>query len=127
MLTMDGNSLECLNRHWGVFKQLSNREPTTAIEARAVVENIRAEKGHLDDQALQEVNTLSVPVRETLLRIVELKRETEAAYTTKYGVSPTTRPVTESLIVFLSNYTPPNTAFSTSWCRMRTIRRIRTV
>jgi hypothetical protein len=74
-----------LSRHCDVFRQLGDREPVTSTEAQAVIENIRAEKGYLDDETLQELNTLGSRTKERLLRIINLKRETEAAYTTKYG------------------------------------------
>jgi hypothetical protein len=73
-----------LSRLYNVFAQLGNREPSTLIEAQAVIENIRAEKGHLDEETSRELDKLPPRSRERLLRIVELKQETEAAYTTKY-------------------------------------------
>jgi hypothetical protein len=108
-----------VSRHRDVFKQLGNREPTTAIEAQAIIENIRAKKGHLDDRALQEVNTLSPEVRETILRIVESNRETEAAYTTKYDSCIRSVLIAEHLVAFQSNCTRRSTASCTSWFRMR--------
>jgi hypothetical protein len=122
---MHGTGLGHLSGHWDVFKQLGDREPTTAIEAQAVIENIRAEKGHLDDQAVQEVNTLSRPVRETILRIVELKRETEAAYTTKYDPCNRSLLIADHLAAFRNNCTRRSTASCTSWCRMRMTLRIK--
>jgi hypothetical protein len=47
---------------------------------------IRAEKGHLDDETLQELNILDARTKERLLRIINLKRETEAAHTTRYAI-----------------------------------------
>ncbi|KAH7070360.1 hypothetical protein BKA63DRAFT_605622 [Paraphoma chrysanthemicola] len=69
-------------RLYEVYKQLGTREPSTPEQARAVIEYIRAEKGHLDDEALRELNTVSRRTRERLIRIVQLKQESEAAYTT---------------------------------------------
>lgn len=54
-------------RLYEVYKQLGTREPSTADEAQAVVEYIRAEKGHLDDGALRELDTVSPRTRERLL------------------------------------------------------------
>ncbi|KAJ4318583.1 hypothetical protein N0V94_004361 [Neodidymelliopsis sp. IMI 364377] len=71
-----------LGRLYDVYKELGTREPSTLEQARAVIENIRAEKGHLDEDALRELDTISPRNREKLLRIVQLKQESEAAYTT---------------------------------------------
>jgi hypothetical protein len=83
---MDDDLVASLSRHCDVFRQLSDREPVNSTEAQAVIENIRAEKGHLDDELLEELNTLGPRSKERLLRIVNLKRVTEAEYTTKYGI-----------------------------------------
>jgi hypothetical protein len=83
---MDGDLVASLSRHCDVFRQLSDREPVNSTEAQAVIENIRAEKGYLDDETLEELNTLGPRTKERLLRIINLKRETEAAYTTRYGI-----------------------------------------
>ena len=80
---MDNDFVSALNKHCDVFKDLGDREPLTPIEAQAVIENIRAEKGHLDRETLRELHTLGQRSQERLLRVVKLKRETEAAYTTK--------------------------------------------
>jgi hypothetical protein len=80
---MDGEMVDALNKHDEIFKNLGDREPQTVIEAQAVLENIRAEKGHLDAETLRELHSLRAQTQERLLRIVQLKRETEAAYTTK--------------------------------------------
>jgi hypothetical protein len=118
---MHGNGLGHLSGHWDVFKQLGDREPTTAIEAQAFIENIRAEKGHLDDRAVQEVNTLSPQVRERILRIVESKREIEAKYTMEYDPRVRSVLIAEHPAAFRRNCTPRSTASCTSWCRMRMI------
>jgi hypothetical protein len=72
-----------LGRHSEVFRRLGNDEPATTLQTQAVIENIRAEKGYLDDEILQDLHRIGQRSRERLLRIVQLKRETEAAYTTK--------------------------------------------
>jgi hypothetical protein len=84
---MDAGITGSLGRHYEVYRQLGNREPSTAIEAQAVIENIRVEKGHLDADTLRELDTLTQRTRETILKIVKSKRETEADYTTKYTPS----------------------------------------
>lgn len=72
-----------VGRLYDVYTELGTREPSTLEQARAVIENIRAEKGHLDEDALQELDTISPRNREKFLRIVQLKQESEAAYTTR--------------------------------------------
>jgi small-conductance mechanosensitive channel len=84
---MNNELTGALGRLGDVYRQLGTREPTNAIEAQAVIENIRAEKGYLDEETLQDLQNLSEQSRDRLLRIVKLKRETEAAYTTKYDGS----------------------------------------
>ncbi|KAH8704618.1 hypothetical protein GQ44DRAFT_777898 [Phaeosphaeriaceae sp. PMI808] len=69
------------NRHGEVFRKLGDKEPSTRVEAQAVIENIRAEKGYLDEETLQELSTLRQQSQDRLHRIIELKRQTEAAYT----------------------------------------------
>jgi hypothetical protein len=83
---MDGDLAGSLSRDCDVFRQLGDREPANLTEAQAVIENIRAEKGHLDDETLQELNILDARTKERLLRMINLKRETEAAYTTRYAI-----------------------------------------
>jgi hypothetical protein len=83
---MDSDLAESLSRDCDVFRQLGGREPANLTEAQAVIENIRAEKGYLDDKTLQELNILDARTKERLLRIINLKRETEAAYTTRYAI-----------------------------------------
>jgi hypothetical protein len=83
---MDGDLARSLSRDCDVFRQLGDHEPANLTEAQAVIENIRAEKGHLDDETLQELNILDARTKERLLRMINLKRETEAAYTTRYVI-----------------------------------------
>jgi hypothetical protein len=83
---MDGDLAGSLSRDCDVFRQLGDHEPANLTEAQAVIENIRAEKGHLDDETLQELNILDARTKERLLRMINLKRETEAAYTTRYAI-----------------------------------------
>jgi hypothetical protein len=78
---MDENNLSVVARHGDVLERLGDREPTTVLEAQAVIENIRAEKGYLDQETLQHLNGLPLRSRQSISRIIELKRETEAAYT----------------------------------------------
>jgi hypothetical protein len=83
---MDSDLAGSLSRDCDVFRQLGDREPANLTEAQAFIENIRAEKGHLDDETLQELNNFDARTKERLLRIINLKRETKAAYTTRYAI-----------------------------------------
>ncbi|KAH9866598.1 hypothetical protein J1614_008290 [Plenodomus biglobosus] len=79
---MEGQAPGEFGRLYDVYEELGTREPSTLEQAQAVIENIRAEKGHLDKDALRELDTISPRNREKFLRIVQLKQESEAAYTT---------------------------------------------
>jgi hypothetical protein len=70
----------------GVLAQLGDHEPRSQIEAQAVIEGIRAEKGYLGQDIFQDLNSLKPENREYLLRVVQQKKETEAAYTTRFDV-----------------------------------------
>lgn len=75
-----------LGRHSDVFSRLGDREPSSFIEAEAVIENIRAEKGYLDEETLRDLHRISEQSRNKVLHLVRLKRETEAAYTTRFDL-----------------------------------------
>ncbi|KAH6642718.1 hypothetical protein C7974DRAFT_469017 [Boeremia exigua] len=79
---MEGQAPGEFGRLYDVYKELGTREPSTLEQARAVIEYIRAEKGYLDEDALRELDTISPRIREQVLRIVQLKQEYEAGYTT---------------------------------------------
>ncbi|KAF2023979.1 hypothetical protein EK21DRAFT_118224 [Setomelanomma holmii] len=86
---MDSANAGNLSRLYGVFEKLGDREPTTLEEAQAVIENISAEKGHLDKDTLRGLESLPPRSRERLLRIVELKAKyttsiSEDLYSSKY-------------------------------------------
>ena len=74
-----------LGRHSDVLAQLGDREPASLIETQAVIENIRTEKGYLDSETLQDLHKIPEQSRKKVSQLVKLKRETEAAYTTRYG------------------------------------------
>jgi len=80
---MDNKLLDSFSKHADTFKQLGDREPTTGAEAQSIVEHIRAEKGYLDAEVKRELRGNSQRTQEIINNIVKLKRETEAAYTTK--------------------------------------------
>jgi hypothetical protein len=82
---MDEHHLDTsLGRYSDVLAQLGDQEPASLIEAQAVIENIRAGKGYLDTETLQDLHKLNEQNRKKILHLVKLKRETEAAYTTRY-------------------------------------------
>jgi hypothetical protein len=80
---MEGEMMSALNKHGEIFDRLGDREPQTVIEAQAVLENIRAEKGLLDAEILGELRTLSSHALGRILGMAKSHRETEAAYTTR--------------------------------------------
>ncbi len=67
-----------------VLDELGNREPSTVLQARAVTEQIRISKGHLDDDVRRDLDNLRPENRALMLGFVERSRETEAAYTSRY-------------------------------------------
>ncbi|KAF2875580.1 hypothetical protein BDV95DRAFT_278391 [Massariosphaeria phaeospora] len=78
---MGDKTLSTIAKYKEVLERLGDGEPTSALEAKAVIESIRADKGHLDDETLQDLQSIRDRSRQNILRIIELKRETEAAYT----------------------------------------------
>ena len=80
---VEGQAPSELDRLYDIYKELGTREPSTLEQAQAISKNIRAEKGHLDEDALQELDTISLRNREKFLRIVQLKQESTAVYTTR--------------------------------------------
>jgi hypothetical protein len=97
---MDGDLARSLSRDCDVFRQLGDREPANLIKAQAVIENIRAEKGYLDNKTLQELNILNARTKDWLLRIINLKRETKAAHTTRYAILLRVKLFTSSSMYF---------------------------
>lgn len=75
-----------VERHIDVLSQLGDKEPSSQIENQAVNEHIRAEKGYLDLDVIQDLEALKPENRDYLLRLVEPKKQTEAAYTTRFGL-----------------------------------------
>ena len=76
----DINSL-ILSRHKAVLENLGDREPSTELEAQAVLEDIRAAKGYLDKETLQDVSRMPDRSKQNIQRIVDSLQETAAAYT----------------------------------------------
>ncbi|ORY18241.1 hypothetical protein BCR34DRAFT_596464 [Clohesyomyces aquaticus] len=78
---MEADNAILVGRHREILEQLGDREPSTILEAQAVLEGIRAEKGYLDLDTLQDLASIRAQSRNNILRIIEQKKETEAAYT----------------------------------------------
>lgn len=77
-------SLSDLTQHGAVLDQLGDREPSTIQEAQAVLEDIRARKGILDDETVYHLNFIPERNRRLIQRNLDALRETEAAYTRRY-------------------------------------------
>ena len=71
-------------KHKDVLEKLGEREPSTEFEARAVLEDIRASKGYLDEETLQDISRMRESSKEHIRGIVDSFQETVAAYTTRY-------------------------------------------
>jgi hypothetical protein len=73
-----------VGRYTEVLEQLGDDEPSSLLETWAVIENIKLGKGYLDENVLQDLNTLRPETRETMFRFIEQTRKIEAAYTTRF-------------------------------------------
>jgi hypothetical protein len=82
--SMEGNSSVPVGRHHDVLQQLGDAEPTTALEAESVLESIRIAKGYLDDEIKGDIGAMPARSRETVLRMLQEKRDMEAQYTKKW-------------------------------------------
>jgi hypothetical protein len=94
---MDDDLVRSLNKHCDVFRQLGDREPVNSLEAQAVIEKIREDKGYLDDEILRDLRKLDQRSHDRLLRMVKSNRETEAAYTKKYALSSAVESCSDNL------------------------------
>ena len=74
-------------KHKNVLEKLGDREPSTEFEAQAVLEDIRASKGYLDEETLQDVRRMRESSKQHIQRIVDSFQETAAAYTKRYSSS----------------------------------------
>ena len=79
----DVNSL--VFKHQDVLEKLGDREPSTEFEAQAVLEGIRASKGYLDEETLQDVSRMRESSKQHMQGVVDLFQETVAAYTKIYS------------------------------------------
>ena len=68
-----------------VLEQLQDSEPSTVLEAQAVLKQIRVSKGYLDPVVIQDLNQMRASSRETVLQAIGNRMEIEAAYTKKFG------------------------------------------
>lgn len=85
---MNDGTLHSLARHRAILDELGDREPTTIHEAQAILEDIRSGKGYLDQETLHHLSTMPARSRQQIERIVNTKKETEAAYTKRYPFQP---------------------------------------
>lgn len=72
------------SKYEDVLEELGDKEPRKPAEAQAVIGKIREEKGHLDPDVLQELDSMTPKFRRLFLRMMHQKRETEAAYTMRF-------------------------------------------
>jgi hypothetical protein len=72
-------------KHKEVLEKLGDREPSTELEAQAVLEGIRASKGYLDEETLQDISRMRESSRQHIQGIVDSFQETVAAYTKRYS------------------------------------------
>ena len=77
-------SLSNLSRLRDVLEAMQDFEPKNQLEARAVLEQIRLEKGYLDDEMVQDVSKMPTRTREFVQQLVQNYRNTQGEYTTKY-------------------------------------------
>jgi hypothetical protein len=83
---MDGVNL--VFKHKDVLERLGDREPMTELEAQAVLEDIRASKGYLDEETWQNLGRMRDSSRQYIQRIVDSFQETAATYTKRYSPGP---------------------------------------
>jgi hypothetical protein len=81
---MESNGSVTVGRHHAVLQRLGDAEPTTTLEAESVLESIRIAKGYLDDEIKSDIGAMPARSRETVLRMVQEKRDMEAQYTKKW-------------------------------------------
>lgn len=72
-------------KHKEVLEKLGDQEPSTEFEAQAVLEGIRASKGYLDEETLQDISRMRESSRRHIQGIVDSFQETVAAYTKRYS------------------------------------------
>jgi hypothetical protein len=72
-------------KHKDVLEKLGDREPSTESEAQAVLEGIRASKGYLDEETLEDISRMRESSRQHIQEIVDSFQETVAAYTKRYS------------------------------------------
>jgi len=82
---MDDLNPLVFSRFKAVLERLGDREPSTELEAQAALEDIRAARGYLDKETLQDVCRMPERSKQHIKRIVDSLQETAAAYTKRYS------------------------------------------
>lgn len=109
-----------VRKYSAVLAQLGDREPSSILEAQAVIESIRAAKGYLEEDFLRHVRSMPPQSCDKVLQMNERLRETEAAFTTRLIIKPIDR-YALIVIAYQSSYTHRSIDSSTKLCRMRMI------
>ncbi|KAF2637273.1 hypothetical protein P280DRAFT_509902, partial [Massarina eburnea CBS 473.64] len=78
---MDNDRLASASRHKEVLRELGHREPSTVLQAQAVLESIRSRKGYLDETTLSHLESLPEDSRRRVLDAVARTRELEGRFT----------------------------------------------
>jgi len=71
-------------RYHEVLERLGRAEPSTADECKAVLENIRVNKGHIDEDYRLDLEKLSHGHRDRTLYVFAKQRKLEAAFTKRF-------------------------------------------
>ena len=80
---MEFESPSLISRYQAVLDELGDNEPSSPLEARAVLDRIRADKGYLDNETMEHMNLMPARSRQNVMRLIDAKKEMEAAYTTR--------------------------------------------
>jgi hypothetical protein len=56
-----------------VLARLGDGEPSTRLDAQALMENIRAEKGYTDATTMQDLNIMPARSRQEIMYVIEKK------------------------------------------------------
>jgi hypothetical protein len=78
---MDDGGLSPPSKYKDVLQSLGDREPSSKLEAQAVIGSIRAEKGHVDEETRKNIDLMPDGSRQDVWRIIKRMQDTEAAYT----------------------------------------------
>ena len=75
------------SRHHEVFEQLEKAEPSTMCEVRAILEDIRCDKGYIDNDYRQDLENLTSANRYRTLRDNAKQRKREAAFAKRFATN----------------------------------------